>query len=118
MKLPSETKPAILGAIGGAFALALVGFAWGGWMTTGSAERLAKDQSDIAVVKALAPICVENFWQQPDAAANLTALKSKGSYMQAAYIQEGGWDVMAGSEKSISGTAKACADLLIALPED
>lgn len=118
MKVPPETRPIILGAVGGAFALALVGFAWGGWVTSATAEKMAKDQSNLAVVKALAPICAENFQQQPDAVANLTALKATSSYKQTAFIEEGGWDVMVGSEKGFSGTAKACAELLNALPKE
>ncbi len=118
MKIPPETKPVILGAIGGALALSLVGFAWGGWVTSGTADKMAKAQSNIAVVKALAPICAENFQQQPDAVANLTALRATSSYQQAAFIEKGGWDVMVGSEKGFSGTAKACAVLLSALPKD
>ncbi len=118
MKIPPETKPVIFGAIGGAFALALVGFAWGGWVTSATAEKMAKDRSSIAVVKVLAPICAVNFQQQPDAIANLSALKATSTYKQTAFIEEGGWDIMVGSEKGISGTAKACAELLNALPKE
>ncbi len=45
MQVPSETKPALWGAAGGAIALAIVGFTWGGWMTTGTANKLAEWQS-------------------------------------------------------------------------
>jgi hypothetical protein len=112
MNVPAEVKPALLGALGGAVALAIVGFTWGGWVTGGSADQLAKKEAEIAVVKVLAPICVDNFQQQPDAAANLVTLKATSSYQQAAFIEKGGWATMVGSENAQPGTAKACAEML------
>ena len=110
--MPPEVKPALWGAVGGAIALAIVGFTWGGWVTGGTADQLAKKQAEVAVVAALAPICVENFQQQPDSEASLTALKATSSYQQAAFIEKGGWATMAGSDKPYAGTAKACAEMI------
>ena len=59
MQVPSETKPALWGAAGGAVALAIVGFTWGGWMTNGTANKLADERADSAVVAVLTPICGE-----------------------------------------------------------
>jgi hypothetical protein len=115
MKLPAETKPALWGAVAGAVAIAVIGFSWGGWVTGGTASDMAKKEADAAVVLALAPICVENFQQQPDAAANLTALKETSSYQQAGFIEKGGWATMAGSDKPHTGTARACANMLKSL---
>ena len=117
MKIPAQTKPAIWGAAGGALALAIIGFTWGGWVTGGVAAKMAKSEADIAVVKVLAPICVDKFQQQPDAVANLTALRATSAYQQATFITDGGWATMAGSDKPFSGTAKACAELLNKLPQ-
>ncbi len=64
MQVPSETKPALWGAAGGAIALAIVGFTWGGWMTTGTANKLADQRADTAVVAILTPICVDKFQQK------------------------------------------------------
>lgn len=117
MKLPPETKPALTGAVCGAIAIAIIGFSWGGWVTGSSAKNMARTQADVAVVNVLAPICADKFQQQTDSAANLTALRATNSYQQATFIEDGGWAIMAGSEKSYSGTAKACAELLKALPK-
>ncbi len=38
MNIPIETKPALWGAAGGAVVLAIVGFSWGGWVTSSTAE--------------------------------------------------------------------------------
>ena len=75
MQVPSETKPALWGAAGGAVALAIVGFTCGGWVTTGTANKLADERADSAVVAVLTPICMEKFQQSGDAIANLAALK-------------------------------------------
>jgi hypothetical protein len=112
MKMPPETKPALWGAAGGAIALAIIGFTLGGWVTGGTADQMAKKEADIAVVKVLAPICVDKFQQQADAAVNLAALKAANGYQQAAFIEKGGWATMAGADKPHAGTAKACAELL------
>jgi len=59
MEISQETKatvkPALWGAAAGAIALAIVGFNWGGWVTGGTAETLAKNSAATAVVAALAP---------------------------------------------------------------
>jgi pimeloyl-ACP methyl ester carboxylesterase len=114
-RLPSETKPALWGALAGAIAVAVVGFSWGGWVTAGTADQLAKKEPDAAVVMALAPICVENFQRQPDAVANLAALKETSSYQQARFIENGGWATMPGAESPHTGTARACANMLRSL---
>lgn len=110
-------KPALWGAVGGAIVAIVVGFAWGGWVTGGSAEKMAKNQADAAVVAVVAPLCVERFQMQPNAAAQLATLKAASSYQQAKFVTDGGWATMKGNEKPLSGTAQACADLLLKLAQ-
>ena len=112
MEIPSQTKPALWGAVGGAVALAFIGFTWGGWMTGGSAAKMAEKQAETAVVAVLAPICVERFQQQLDAAGQLAVLKETATYKQADFVEKGGWATMLGSEKPVPGTARACAKML------
>jgi hypothetical protein len=115
MQVPSEVKPALWGAVGGAIALAVVGFTWGGWMTTGNARKLADEQADVAVVAALAPICVEKFLTNGDARVNLTALqKISSSWEQGEFLQKGGWATRPGGTSSDYRLARACADKLVA----
>jgi hypothetical protein len=71
MQVPSAVKPACWGAVGGAIALAIIGFHWGGWMTSHAAGKFADERADVAVVAALTPICVDKFQHDADAAANL-----------------------------------------------
>jgi hypothetical protein len=117
MEISKETKatvkPALWGAAAGAIALAIVGFNWGGWVTGGTAETLAKNSAATAVVAALAPICVEKFRQAADATANLAEMK-KATYAwdQSKFVEKGGWATMPGSAEPNSAVAKACAESL------
>jgi hypothetical protein len=108
---PSVT-PGIWGAIGGAAALAIIGFTWGGWVTGGSAERTADTRASSAVVAALAPICVVQFQEKPDSAMQLAALKKVSSYEQTSFVEKAGWATMPGSTAPGAGVARACAELI------
>ncbi len=114
MKIPAETKPAAWGAVGGAIALAIIGFAWGGWVTGGSSAQAAKHSADTAVIAALGPICATQFRNQANADAKLTELKALRSYEQSTFVEKGGWATMPGSETPVSGVAGSCAKILIA----
>jgi hypothetical protein len=62
------------GACVGAVVTMFVGFYWGGWSLHSSAEKMATDKANSAVVTALAPVCAEKFRALPDAAAKEAAL--------------------------------------------
>ena len=64
----------VQGAVAGAVATMVVGFYWGGWSLGSTADRMAKERSELAVVAALAPVCVDKFRALPDAAAKQAAL--------------------------------------------
>lgn len=114
MQIPIETKPALWGAAGGAIALAIVGFTWGGWVTGGKAETDATQRASTAVVVALAPLCVEKFQRASDVSVNLAELKKADSWSQGAFVEKGGWATLPGksSAEQVSAVAKACASLL------
>jgi hypothetical protein len=115
MKIPVETKPALWGVAGGALALAIAGFTWGGWVTGGRAEADATQRANAAVVVALAPACVEKFQNAADVSDNLAALKKVDSWSQGAFVEKGGWASLPGSNspERVSAVAKACASLLV-----
>ena len=62
------------GAAIGAVATIFVGFYWGGWSLGSTAYKMAKEQSELAVVAALAPVCADKFRALPDAEAKKVAL--------------------------------------------
>ena len=114
MKIPVEAKPVLWGAVGGALALSLVGFNWGGWVTGGKAESSAELRANAAVVVALAPICVDKFEHGDDTTNRLAALKKLDSWLQGDYVEKGGWATLPGANPPdrVSAVAKACAGLL------
>lgn len=114
MKLPVQMKPVLWGIAGGAIALAIVGFTWGGWVTGSKAEAAASQRANAAVVAVLAPVCAERFKLAGDATANLAALKKVDSWSQGEFIEKGGWAKVAGSNppEQVTAVAKACALLL------
>ncbi|MCL4745023.1 MAG: hypothetical protein KJZ83_06370 [Burkholderiaceae bacterium] len=114
MKIPIETKPAFWGVVGGAAALAVAGFGWGGWVTGGAAETASLQRADKAVVVALAPVCVEKFNQAGEVSANLAALKLADSWSRGDFVEKGGWATLPGSSSpaQVSAVAQACAVLL------
>ena len=112
-----KVKPILLGAVGGAVALAILGFGWGGWVTGGTAEDMADKRARSAMVSALAPICVDKFQQESAFETKLSELNETRSYQRAAFIEEGGWATMPGSEEGDRDVAKACADMITAMSD-
>ena len=51
-----------------------VGFYWGGWSLGSTADKMAKERSELAVIAALAPVCADKFRALPDAEAKKVAL--------------------------------------------
>ena len=114
MKIPIETKPALWGVAGGAAAAVFIGFAWGGWVTGGTAENTAMRRGHAAVVEALAPICADKFRHASNATAKLAELKGVDPWSQGEFVEKGGWATVPGSNppEQVSEVAKACAHLL------
>jgi hypothetical protein len=112
MKMRPEIKPALWGAAGGAVALAIIGFAWGGWMTAGAAETYATKNADSAVVSVLAAICVDQFNADINSASKIAELNALSSYKQSGFVEEGGWATMPGSDQPVAGVARSCAAML------
>jgi len=98
--------------VGGAIALAIVGFTWGGWVTGGKADARADDRAAAAVVKVLAPICADKFMHQANASKDLDELNKLDSWRRDTFVEKGGWATMPGSDSATSGVARACAEIL------
>jgi hypothetical protein len=106
-------RPRAWGAAFGAVAMIAIGF-WGlGWSTHGTAEQLAKTQSDAAVVTALVPFCVAKAERDPDA-ARLTKLRGEASgWDRAQVVRDSGWATMTATGASPDyALAEACSEKL------
>jgi hypothetical protein len=113
MRSYPEIKPAVWGAVAGAVTMAIVGFWALGWTLGSSAERMARDRADAAIVDALTPVCVDRFEAQTDAAAKLTEFKKiSTSWDRQSFIEKGGWATIPGGAAPNADVATACAEKL------
>ena len=87
MTAPEWLKPGLYGAAAGAAALAIVGFSWGGWVTGGTAARMASEQAQLEVVTALVPFCIEKSKQDPQVMETLAQLKEASSYKRSRHLR-------------------------------
>src|SRR6185295_3590951 len=83
MPISQNVKPALWGAVGGAIAAVIIGFVWGGWVTGGTAEKMAVTRSSAAVVEALVPACVALSVSDPAGPAKLEQLAALKSSLRA-----------------------------------
>src|SRR5215813_9910824 len=81
-------------ALGGAIVLAVIGFNWGGWVTGGAAEAMAKEVAANAVAERLRMICA--------AQINLDSEKGRN-------LKKEGWATMPGDDRPERGVADVCA---------
>jgi hypothetical protein len=94
------------GLVCGAVIAMIIGFAWGGWTTSGTTKRMTEE----AVLASQAAICVAQFMKDPNHEEKLKELEQVDSWKRAQFIQKGGWDKMPGQEKADSAVCQACAD--------
>lgn len=109
MNIPEATKPAIWGAIGGAIVATVIGFAWGGWVTGGTAFQMQSASAETAVIQAFTPLCVAKAEQEPE---QIALLKEERSYQRDNFVVEAGW-VDNVSEKYQAEVADSCADSIV-----
>ena len=112
MKFPTNTKPLLWGAVGGAAACMIVGFTWGGWVTGGTARKDSALAAHNAMVVALAPICAERFRAQGDGVAKIAELAKASSWERGSVVEKSGFALMPGSKTADSDVARACAEML------
>lgn len=116
MNIPVWIKPALYGAVVGGVAVAIVGFAWGGWVTGGTALDSANAAADESRTDLAAAICVQNFMADDGARETLAELKElTSSFQQREIIEEGGWATMPDRDEAARATMTLCARMLSAL---
>jgi hypothetical protein len=101
-----KVKFGVWGLIVGAVIAMIIGFAWGGWTTGSTTQKISKE----AVLASQAAICVAQFMKEPNHKEKLKELKALDSWNRAGLIEKGGWDKMPGQEKSDYLVSRACAD--------
>jgi hypothetical protein len=109
VNIPEWVKPAAWGVVGGAIAAIVIGFAWGGWVTAGTAVQMEATSAEAAVVLAFTPLCVAKAEEQPE---QLVPLKEENNWQRDDFVIEAGW-VDNVSEKYRTEVARACATTLV-----
>ena len=92
----------------------IVGFTWGGWVTGGTALRMAEAFGEDAVTKRLAPMCVARFNADPQKVAKLEEMKGINTWEQAQYVKRQGWATMPGEQEPGNKVAQECGKLVMA----
>lgn len=100
---------------GTALATMILGFTAGGWTTGGAAAIMAEQAARDARAELVASVCVNKFVTAENAAEKLASLKDASSWSRDDIIEEGGWALLTGMEKSVPGAADLCADQLVAM---
>jgi hypothetical protein len=106
LETAAKIKYGVWGLILGAVIAMIVGFAWGGWTTSGTTQTRTQE----AVLASQAAICVAQFMKDTNHEAKLKELSDLGNWQRAEAIEKGGWDKMPGQEKAGYAVARACAD--------
>lgn len=111
---PSKTM-ATWACILAAGATIVVGFSYGGWVTGGTAQKMAMTAGNEARAELASAICLERFKADPGSAARLIELKAmEGSYKQQQFVESNGWATMPGEKSPNRMAAKSCAVALAA----
>ncbi len=108
MTFPEWTKPGIYGAMGGAIAVSILGFTWGGWITNGSAQTMAQDLAADEVTLAMVPVCLNISAADPERTEKLVVLKDLSGFRQRNAMMETGWATAPGSDAPDRDLADAC----------
>jgi hypothetical protein len=99
-----KVKYGVWGLICGAVIAMIIGFAWGGWTTSNTSQKM----SDEAVLASQAAICVAQFMKDPNHEAKLKELEGMDSWKRSEFIEKGGWDKMPGQKEAGYSVSRAC----------
>jgi len=102
----------IQGTVFGFALTVFIGFNYAGWTLESTAEKVANEKIQAAIIATLTPICVEKFKASTDAKESAAKLKATENWKQDKFIEQGGWATFAGTEKVNLGVASACAKAL------
>lgn len=104
-------KPALGGLAVGVVGTAIVGFTQLGWVGPGTADQMAADRAEAAVVSVLTPLCVANARMAPEEVRE--KLAAANYYSRGNIVQSAGW-ASAASKEYLSEVADACAKQVVA----
>lgn len=96
-------------AVGCIIATLVLGFGLGGWVTAGTAQKMAAEAAATSRHELAAAVCAEEFMRPADARARLEKLKGLQWYERDELVAAGGWATMPGEKEANSVVAEMCA---------
>ena len=110
----ASIKPGVWGVIIGSILTMIVGFTWGGWTTSSTANQVAMQRADAAVTAALIPICLAQQKVDVTRGKKLAELRAiNASYDQTDFVMKSGWATFPGKADPNRDVAEACASALL-----
>ena len=107
-------KPGVWGVVIGSILTMIVGFTWGGWTTSSTANQSAMTRADAAVTTALIPICLAQVKLDTTKGKKLGEFKAiTTSYDQTDFVMKAGWATFPGKADPNRDVAEACAAALV-----
>ncbi len=74
---------------------------------------MAEELAQKAAIARLAPICVEQFNQDPEKDQKLKELKEESSWKRSDYARKQGWATMPGEKEPDRAVASECAVMIM-----
>jgi hypothetical protein len=90
----------------------IVGFGPGGWVTGGTARKMADEAAAASHHQLAAAVCAEEFMRAADARARLAKLQALEWWERDDLVAAGGWATMPGEKEANSAVAETCASRL------
>lgn len=112
MTFPEWVKPSSYGAICGAIAISIIGFTWGNWTTSQTAEEMAKTMAKKEVVLAMVPVCLIASAADPERRVKMETISNATSFNRKNAMMATGWATFPGSDTPNKDLAVACIDEL------
>ena len=110
MTFPEWTKPSAYGAVGGAIAISVFGFTWGGWTTGSDAQEMAQNLAAKKVTLAMVPVCLDASAADPERTAKMTTIQDASGFNRRNAMMATGWATLPGSDEPNRDLAKACVE--------
>jgi hypothetical protein len=99
-------------ALGCVVATLVVGFGLGGWVTGGTAQKMADEAAAASRNQLAAAVCAQEFMRAADARARLAKLQALEWWERDDHVAAGGWATMPGEKESDGAVAEMCASRL------
>ncbi|NGM47581.1 hypothetical protein G5B31_18760 [Rhodobacter sp. SGA-6-6] len=115
MNTPEWLKPGLIGALAGGISVAILGFSWAGWMTSSSADNMARSMSAKQVTEAFVPVCVGMSTTDPARLTKLETITGTPLSGRRDALMQTGWATLPGATAPDRDLATACLAAL-ALP--